>query len=89
MADKELEDDDPYEFVAVTFPMENGVDADELMARCFVEEYALMGTPRDRMFVLFRSKFFAGTNAILERRGEEFVRAIIDGVYGPAVQEVA
>jgi hypothetical protein len=89
MAEKALEDDDPYEFVAVTFPMEDGVDADELMARCFVEEYALMGMPRDRMFVLFRSKFFAGTNAILERRGEEFVRAIIDGVYGPAVQEVA
>jgi hypothetical protein len=89
MADKELEDDDPYEFVAVRFPMEEGVDADELMARCFVEEYALMGMPRDRMLVLFRSTFFAGTNAILQRRGEGFIESIIESVYGPAVQEVA
>ncbi len=89
MADKELEDDDPYEFVAVRFPMEEGVDADEVMARCFVEEYALMGMPPDRMLALFRSAFFAGTNAILQRRGEEFVESIIRDVYGPAAQGVA
>jgi len=88
MAEKDLEDDDPYEFVAVRFPMEEGVDADELMARCFIEEYALMGMPRDRTLLLFRSKFFAGTNGILQRRGDEFIESIIESVYGPAMQEV-
>ena len=89
MAEKEFEADDPYEFVAVRFPMQPGVDADAVMARCFIEEYALMGMPRAKMLHLFRSQFFAGTNAILESRGEAFVTAIINDVYGPAVaQEV-
>jgi len=90
VAEKHLEDDDPYAFVAVRFPMEPGVDPDEVMARCFVEEYALMGMPRNRMLQLFQSQFFAGTHAILEARGEDFVQRIIDDVYGTApVQEVA
>jgi hypothetical protein len=37
MAEKDLEQDDPYEFVAVRYPVEAGVDADAEMARCFVE----------------------------------------------------
>ena len=83
MAEKDLESDDPYEFVAMRFPVEPGVDADERMARCFVEEYALMGMPREKTMHLFRSPFFAGTHAVLEARGEAFVRAIVDDVYGP------
>ena len=89
MAEKDIEADDPYEFVAVRFPMPEGIDADEVMARTFIEEYALMGMPRERMLVLFQSKFFAGTHAILESRGEAFVQAILDDVYGPAPSEVA
>jgi hypothetical protein len=83
-SDKELEADDPYEFVAVRFPMPEGVDGDEAMARCFVEEFALMGMPREKMMSLFRSRFFAGTHSVYESRGEPFVQAIIDDVYGPA-----
>lgn len=89
MVEKESEADDPYEFVAVRFPMEEGIDGDEAMARCFIEEYALMGMPRDRMMHLFRSRFFAGTHAILESRGEAFVQALIDGVYGGVPREVS
>jgi hypothetical protein len=89
MAEKDFEADDPYEFVAVRFPMPEGVDGDEAMARTFIEEFALMGLPRHKMLSLFHSRFFAGTHAILETRGEPFVVAIIDSVYGPAVaQEV-
>lgn len=88
MAEKDFELDDPYEFVAVRFPMEPGVDADEVMARCFIEEYALIGTPRGRMLALFESEFFAGTHAILIRRGEAFVQRIIDDVFGVTPQEV-
>lgn len=82
MAEKDFEGDDPMEFVAVRFPVAHGVDGDEVMARCFVEEYAMMGMPRDRILRLFKSRFFAGTHAILDSRGEEFVRRIIDDVYG-------
>ncbi len=87
MAEKDVESDDPFEFVAVRFPMERGVDADEVMARCFIEEYALIGTPRGKMLALFESEFFAGTHAILVRRGEAFVQRIIDDVFGVALQE--
>lgn len=90
MAEKHFELDDPYELVAARVPLEPGVDADEVMARCFIEEYALMGTPRHKMLQLFRSKFFAGTNVIYENRGEAFVQQIIDDVYGVArPQEVS
>ena len=89
MVEKEFEADDPYEFVAVRFPMGEGVDGDEAMARCFIEEYALMGMPRDRMLHIFRSQFFAGTHAILETRGEAFVQRLIDEVYGGVPQEVS
>ena len=39
MAEKDFENDDPFEFVAVRFPADPGVDSDEVMARCFIEEY--------------------------------------------------
>ncbi len=81
MVEKELESDDPMEFVAVRFPVDPGVDPDEVMARCFVEEYAVMGMPRHNVLRLFHSPLFAGTHAVLERRGEAFVRGIIDDVY--------
>lgn len=82
MPDKEFEGDDPFEFVAARFPAPPGVDIDEVTARVFIEEYALMGMPRPRMMTLFKSPAFAGTNVILETRGEPFVQAIIDDVYG-------
>ncbi|MCZ2109426.1 MAG: hypothetical protein LC118_07655 [Dehalococcoidia bacterium] len=89
MAEKQFEADDPYEFVAVRIPYPPGVDPDEVMARTFIEEYALMGMPRERVLMLFRSKYFAGTHAILQNRGEAFVEAILDDVYGSARSEVA
>jgi hypothetical protein len=81
MAEKEFEADDPYEFVAVRYKADPGTDPDEVMARCFIEEYALIGMPPDRVLRMFESPSFAGTHAILERRGPAFVRAIADDVY--------
>ncbi|MCC6381894.1 MAG: hypothetical protein IT304_05255 [Dehalococcoidia bacterium] len=89
MAEKELEADDPYELVNVRFPFEPGVDGDEVMARVFIEEYALMGMPRQKLLNLFRSPYFAGTHAILANRGEGFVHRLVDEVYGPEAQEVS
>jgi hypothetical protein len=84
MADKELEDDDPYEFVAMRFPAQPGVDSDEAMTRTFIEEYALFGMPREKVLRLFTSPFFSGTHAVYERRGHAFVQGLIDDVYGVA-----
>jgi hypothetical protein len=87
VADKEFEADDPYEFVAMRVPMEPGVDPDATIARCFIEEYALMGMPRARVAQLFRVPFFAGTHDILKRRGEAFVAQLMDDVFGVAPSE--
>ena len=88
MADKELETDDPYELIGMRFPMEPGVDGEELQSRCFIEEYALMGMPQFKVMHMFKSEFFAGTHAILVSRGEPFVERIIEEVYGqPATTE--
>lgn len=87
MADKDLEADDPYELVAHRAPLQSGSDPDELVARCFVEEFALMGVPASRILHLFRSEFFVGTHAILEERGEPFVQRIINSVFGKAPGE--
>lgn len=87
LSEKEFEADDPYEFVAMRYSAEPGTDPDEAMARCFIEEYALMGMPRDRIMRMFHSPHFAGTHAILERRGQAFVVGIADSIYGPAAAE--
>ncbi len=88
MAEKDFETDDPYEFVAVRFPMEPGVDGQEAMARCFVEEYALMGVPRRKILQIFSAEMFAGAHAVYEERGEAFIQRIIDDVFGaePAME---
>jgi hypothetical protein len=88
MAEKEFEADDPYEFVAMRYPVAPGTDPDDAMARCFIEEYALMGMPRDRIMRMFHAPKFAGTHAILQRRGEAFIRGIADEVYGRPAEEV-
>lgn len=87
LSEKEFEADDPYEFVGMRYKAEPGTDPDELMARCFIEEYALMGMPRDRIMRMFQSPHFAGTNGILQRRGLQFVQSIAASVYGEPIRE--
>ena len=83
MAEKDFEADDPMEFVAMRYKIPAGVDGDAVTRRCFIEEYALIGMPRNRVMQLFRSAHFAATHAIYESRGERFVADLIDQVYGP------
>jgi hypothetical protein len=80
--DKQLEADDPYELVAVQVPGPPGYDGPAEMARVFIEEFALMGWPPERILRLFRSRAFAGTHAVYEERGEAFVWALIEAVFG-------
>lgn len=81
-SDKSLEPDDPFAFTAIAYPVEDQEEADRAMARCFIEEFALMGWSADRVRRLFRSGFFAGTHGILERRGEAFVDALVAETFG-------
>lgn len=75
--DKSYEPEDPFTFTAMGYPVEDQEEADRAMARCFIEEFALMGWPAERVRRLFRSGFFAGTHGIFERRGEAFVDALV------------
>jgi hypothetical protein len=52
------------------------------MARCIVEEYALMGWPADRIFKLFTTPAFAGSHSVLVERGADYVRGLIAEVFG-------
>jgi hypothetical protein len=85
--EKELEAGDPYELVAQRYQAEPGTDPDELMARCFIEEYALMGFPREKIMRLFRSESFAATHSVLESRGEQFVSRLLDSVFPAQTRE--
>lgn len=77
---KELEQEDPYEMVAIA--VSTGEDTTGEMARTFVEEFALMGFPPQRVMQLFKNPFYAGAHMVYEQRGEEFVRGLIAEVFG-------
>ncbi len=79
---KSLEEDDPYEFVAVQFPVAPGASADEAMARCVIEEYALMGARPDRIRRLFEIPTYRATHAIYQRHGAALVERLLTDVFG-------
>jgi hypothetical protein len=81
VADKHFEPEDPFQPVAVQLETP-GYDGLEAMARCFVEEYALLGWPPEKVFRLFTIPEFAGSHSVLLQRGPEFVRSLIESVYG-------
>ncbi len=86
MAEKEYESEDPFQPTAVSFSTP-GYDGLEAMARCFVEEYALMGWPPQRIFKLFTVPEFAGSYAIYQQRGPDYVRALITSIMGDVEDE--
>lgn len=79
---KAFERDDPLTLISQVFPVESEVEADRDMARCFVEEYALMGFTAVEIGHLFEAPVYAAPHAILRRRGDAFIRDIIHGVFG-------
>lgn len=84
-ADKELEDDDPFELIGVRYPVEPGVDADRVLARCFVEEYALIGWTPSKVRMLFETPQFAGAHDVRRRRGPDLIEEVIAEVFGHEV----
>ncbi len=81
MADKEFELEDPFQPVAVSLATP-GYDGLEAMARCFVEEFAMMGWPPERVFRLFTVPDFAGSYSVFQERGEGYVKDLIASVFG-------
>ncbi|MBI1746304.1 MAG: hypothetical protein HYR55_06915 [Acidobacteria bacterium] len=76
MPKDEFDFDDPMELVGVELPEGNP----EVMAECFVEEFARMGSSDSEIFALFQSPFYAATHRIYQEKGEDFVRAVIQRV---------
>lgn len=79
---KALEDDDPYELMGMQFPVEDGVDPDVELARCMVEEYALMGWSADQVRGLFAEPTHGKVHEIHRLRGPDFVEQRIVEVFG-------
>jgi hypothetical protein len=79
---KAAEATDPYvaSAVAISTP---GYDGTAAMARTFVEEFARIGWPRDRISRMFRQPRYAAAYAVYQTRGPEFVAEVISAVLGP------
>ncbi len=82
-ADKRAEADDPMELVGVTYAVGSPEEADRELARCFVEEYALMGWDAERIRRLFLNPLYGGPHAIATRRGKGFVDEVVRTVFRP------
>ncbi len=82
MAEKHFEPDDPFQPVAVALSTP-GHDGMAEMARCFVEKFAIMGWPPQRIFKLFTIPEFAGSHSVYQERGRAYVKEIIASVMGP------
>jgi len=83
---KELEVEDPYALVGVRYPVPEGVDGDREVARCFVEEYALMGWRADRIRQLFTEPGYTGAYAIARRRGMDLIDDVLADAFGDPPQ---
>ena len=79
---KEFERDDPLELVGVGYPVAIPEETDRKTARCLVEEYALSGFTAVEVGFLFESPAYGLPHAIYQRRGADFVRILVEDVFG-------
>jgi len=84
MAEKPFEEEDPFSLngMILQLPREEAKLAEAEMAACFIEEYALLGYDEEAIYRLFQDPFYRGTHAVLETRGEAFVRGLIRDICG-------
>ena len=80
MAEKQLEQDDPFQMVGVVLTEKMDDAALTEMACCFVEEFARMGYRGEKLMRLFRDPFYGGPYSIYRAKGEEFVRSLVEQV---------
>ncbi len=75
-AAKQAEASDPLDLVGTVVP---GGDLD-LLARCFIEEYAAMGYGGAQILALFRDPVYVAIHPVYQSKGEEAVRRLIQEV---------
>ena len=73
---KQAEPEDPLDLVGTVVP---GGDL-EVLARCFIEEFAAMGYDGDRIFELFRHPQYVAVHPVYRAKGEAATRRLIDHV---------
>ena len=72
---------DPLMPTAVSLPTP-GYDGLAAMGRTFVEEFALMGWPREHIARMFTMPKFAAAHAVYRARGADFIEELITEVLG-------
>ncbi|MCB1246224.1 MAG: hypothetical protein KDB69_03045 [Acidimicrobiia bacterium] len=77
--EKEVGAEDPLELVGVTYPTDR--QADVVAARCFVEEYAMVGWQADDIATLFTLPEYAALYRLFSMYGFEFVHEAIVSVF--------
>jgi len=78
---KQAEATDPFVPTAVSLatPGHDGVKA---MGRTYVEEFAMLGWPRERVARMFTVRRYAAAAAVMQALGEDGVEALITEVFG-------
>lgn len=73
---KQAEPEDPLDLVGTIVP---GGDL-EVLARCFIEEFAALGYNGDRLLELFRQPQYVAVHPVYRAKGEAATRRLIDNV---------
>ncbi|MFQ6616540.1 MAG: hypothetical protein ACE5HZ_07195 [Fidelibacterota bacterium] len=76
---KRFEPEDPLELRGIEVPsgdLEN-------QARVIMEEFFMMGMPRDEVLHLFENPFFSGTHNLFQRLGRERTVRLLDETWKP------
>jgi len=72
--------EDPLELVGCEVELEEEHLTE--MAECFVEEFARMGTGANQLLELFRNPFYRGPHIVYQRRGEAYLKDLIEARLG-------
>jgi hypothetical protein len=81
LAKPEVEADDPYAPVFVALPSPPGFDAMGEMARCMVEEYAMMGFSAPLLLKMFKNPYYQALHRVYQARGEGYVSELLERVF--------
>ena len=79
MPKNEIDPDDPMELNGVALMTDQ--DTQEAMAECFITDFMRLGFDHRRIFGLFHNPFYIGMHMVLENRGENFVREMIERTF--------
>lgn len=80
MAEKEFENEDPFEMVQMFVDAPADDSFFEQMATTFIEEYMMMGWSDFKILALFKDPHYRATHDILQKKGESFVKNLIQEV---------